>query len=184
MNRILAVSLLSLSAALVFVGGCATAPETSQAKAVLDAQVDEAVAVMKEKDPSISRFFDTSYGYAVLPKIFKGGFWAGGAYGRGVVYEKGRKVGYCDMSQATLGFTFGGEYFREIIFFRDKADLASFKYREYAFAAQVTGVALTAGAAAKADYRDGLAVFTATDKGLMVDASVGGQKFTYTPANP
>ena len=47
------------------------------------------------------------------------------------------------------------------------------------FSAQVTGVAATAGAAAKADYRDGMAVFVTPDKGLMVDASLGGQKFKY-----
>jgi hypothetical protein len=43
-------------------------------------------------------------------------------------------------------------------------------------------VAVTAGAAAKADYKSGMAVFIATDKGLMVDASLGGQKFKYVPA--
>ena len=84
------------------------------------------------------------------------------------------------MSQATLGFTFGGEYFREIIFFRDKEDLDKFKAEEYTFSAQVTGVALSAGAAAKADYKAGMAVFVMTDIGLMVDASLGGQKFNYS----
>jgi lipid-binding SYLF domain-containing protein len=85
------------------------------------------------------------------------------------------------MSQASLGFSFGGEYFREIIFFRDKEDLQRFCGEEYTFSAQATGVAATAGAAAKADYRDGMAVFITTDKGLMVDASLGGQKFDYSP---
>ena len=106
----------------------------------------------------------------------------GGAYGKGEVYEKGQMVGYCDMKQATLGFSFGGEYFREIVFFRDKSDLDSFKTDEYTFSAQVTGVAATAGAAAKADYQSGMAVFITTDEGLMVDASLGGQKFNYVTA--
>jgi hypothetical protein len=52
---------------------------------------------------------------------------------------------------------------------------------DFAFSAQATAVALTAGAAAKSDYQDGMAVFVAADKGLMVDASIGGQKFDYTP---
>ena len=43
-------------------------------------------------------------------------------------------------------------------------------------------MALTLGAAAKADYKDGMAVFVMADKGLMVDASLGGQKFKFTPA--
>lgn len=153
--------------------------ERSDARTVLSAQVKETVDIFKEKDPGIQTFFDKSYGYAVLPKVFKGAIWIGGAYGKGEVYEQGKMVGYCDMSQATLGFSFGGEYFREIIFFREKPDLDKFKSEEYTFAAQVTGVAATTGAAAKADYKSGTAVFVTTDKGLMVDASLGGQKFKY-----
>jgi lipid-binding SYLF domain-containing protein len=173
---------LSLCMAIVF-AGCSTAPERPQEKAVLTAQVTDAVAVFKDKDPSIDRFFQQSYGYAVLPKVFKGAFWIGGAYGKGEVYEKGKMVGWCDMSQATLGFSFGGEYFREIIFFKEKSDFDKFKTGEYTFAAQATGVAAKSGAAAKADYKAGTAVFVTTDKGLMVDASLGGQKFKYLSAS-
>ncbi len=171
-------TVLGLCMAIVF-AGCSTAPSKPEGREVLNSQVDEAVAVFKEKDPDIQRFFDKSYGYAVLPKVFKGAFWIGGAGGRGEVFEQGKKVGYCYMNQATLGFSFGGEYFREIIFFRDKSDLAKFMSEEYTFSAQVTGVAVTAGAAAKADYKSGMAVFITMDKGLMVDASLGGQKFQY-----
>lgn len=180
MNAIRFVTII-LTASLFF-AGCSVAPEKPEGQAVLSAQVNEALAIFKEKDPSIDKFFNQSYGYAVLPKVFKGAFWLGGAYGKGEVYEKGQMVGYCDMKQATLGFSFGGEYFREIVFFRDKSDLDSFKTDEYTFSAQVTGVAATAGAAAKADYQSGMAVFIATDKGLMVDASLGGQKFNYVTA--
>jgi lipid-binding SYLF domain-containing protein len=163
----------------ILLAGCAIAPEKPEAKAVLSAEVNETIAVFKEKDPEIQRFFDKSYGYAVLPKVFKGAIWVGGAYGKGEVYEQGKMVGYCSMSQATLGFSFGGEYFREIVFFKEKNDLDVFKTEEYTFSAQVTGVAATIGAAAKADYKKGMAVFITTDKGLMVDASLGGQKFNY-----
>jgi lipid-binding SYLF domain-containing protein len=166
----------------LFVAGCTTAPESREGQAVLGAQVTEAVAIFKEKDPSIDKFFKQSYGYAVLPKVFKGAIWLGGAYGKGEVYEKGQMVGYCDMKQATLGFSFGGEYFREIVFFRDKTDFDRFKADEYTFSAQVTGVAATTGAASKADYKSGMAVFIATDKGLMIDVSLGGQKFNYVTA--
>ena len=175
------VNLLTVLALYLFAAGCATVPERQESKAVLSAEVQEAVARLKEKDPGIKRFFDNAYGYAVLPKVFKGAFWIGGAYGKGQVYEKNRMVGYCSMSQATLGFSFGGEFFREIIFFRGKSDLDRFRTGEFTFSAQVSGVALTAGAAAKADYKYGMAVFVMTDKGLMVDASLGGQKFTYVP---
>ncbi len=176
----LKLSVLGLCLAILS-AGCATAPEKSMSKAVLSAEVEETIAIFKEKDPKIERFFDKSYGYAVLPKVFKGAIGIGGAYGKGEVYEQGKMVGYCSMSQATLGLSLGGEYFREIVFFRDKIDLDRFKAGKYTFSAQVTGVAATAGAAAKADYQSGMAVFITTDKGLMFDASLGGQKFKYVP---
>jgi lipid-binding SYLF domain-containing protein len=172
------ITMVGLCLAIIL-AGCAIAPEKPEAKAVLSAESNEAIAIFKDKDPGIQRFFDKSYGYAVLPKIFKGAFWVGGAYGKGEVYEQGKMVGYCSMSQATLGFSFGGEFFREIIFFKEKTDLDVFKSEEYTFSAQVTGVAVTLGAAAKADYKSGMAVFVTTDKGLMVDVSLGGQKFNY-----
>jgi len=168
-----------LGCILFLMGGCATVPKTAESKAVMSSGVKEAISVFKAKDPSIKSFFDKSYSCAVLPKVLKGGFWVGGASGQGEVYEQDQMVGYCRMSQATLGFSFGGEYFREIIFFRDKGDLDRFKSGDFTFSAQVTGVALSTGAAAKADYKSGMAVFVLTDVGLMVDASLGGQKFKY-----
>ena len=37
------------------------------------------------------KFFAKSYGYAVFPKVYKGAFFVGGAYGKGQVFEKGRQ---------------------------------------------------------------------------------------------
>src|SRR4030042_141669 len=170
------ITVTSLCLAIVF-AGCSTVPRRPEGKMVLSAEVEETLAIFKAKDPDIQRFIDHSYGYAVLPKVFKGAVLVGGAHGKGEVYEQGNMVGYCSMSQATLGFSLGGEYFREIIFFEEKNDLDVFTTEEYTFSAQITGVAATAGAAAKADYHAGMIVFIATDKGLMVDASLGGQKF-------
>lgn len=173
--------MIAVLAAMVLVTGCTAVPKTSAEKDVLDAEVREAVAAFRAQDSSIDRFFKQSHGYAVLPQIFKGGFWVGGSHGRGQVFEQGYLTGYCNMSQATIGFTFGGQFFREVIFFESKRAMDKFKTDEYTFSAEVSAVALTAGAAAKARYKNGMAVFIMPDKGLMVDASVGGQKFNFVP---
>ena len=182
MKEKMAGLMVFFAAAFLF-AGCSAVPKGPEGRKVLSAQVQEAITVMKEQDPSIETFFKRSYGYAVLPKIFKGAFWIGGAGGKGEVYERGSLTGYCSMGHATIGFSFGGEFFREIIFFRDKADLDKFKNEEFVFTAQATAVAITSGAAAKADYKSGMAVFVMADKGLMIDASIGGQKFDYVPKN-
>ena len=176
-----AISALCLAVLVLTATGCSPVPSSSQSKNVLKAEVQEAISIFKAKDPSIERFFNQSYGYAVLPKIFKGGFFIGGAHGRGEVHEHGKMVGFCNMTQGTLGFSFGGEFFREIIFFRDKPDLDKFKAEEFVFTAQASALAISAGVAAKADYKDGMAVFIMTDAGLMIDASIGGQQFKYSP---
>lgn len=169
---------------ILTVSGCRTVPETSESKAVKSAEVSEAIAAFKAKDPGIVVYFKESAGYAVLPKVFKAALWVGGAGGTGEVYQADNHVGYCRLSQATLGFSFGGEFFREIIFFQSPRDLDKFRTGEFTFSAQATAVAIEAGAAAKADYKDGMAVFIMTDKGLMVDASIGGQKFKYIDKQP
>ena len=173
------VSLAVFFVFAMFICGCEVTPKEPYQKIKLQSEAAEAIEIMKEKDPTLQTFFDKSYGYAVLPKIFKGAFLAGFAYGRGEVYENGEMVGYCDMKQASGGLSLGGEFYREIIFFREQQDFERFISGEYAFAAQVTGVAIKWGAAAKADYKDGMAVFIMTDVGAMVDASLGGQKFNY-----
>jgi lipid-binding SYLF domain-containing protein len=173
------ISLVCFFVFVIMVGGCAVTPEKPEGKVVLAADSNEAIAIMKTKDPTIQKFFDKSYGYAVMPKIFKGAFIAGVAGGKGEVYEQGKMVGYCKMSQVSGGFSFGGEFYREIVFFKDKKDLDKFKNEPYTFEAQVTGVVLSAGVAAKRDYNKGMAVFIMEDAGLMVDASLGGQKFNY-----
>ena len=161
--------------------GCSTAPERAESKAVLEANVAETLAEFKDKYPSINNYFNDSYGYAVLPKVIKGAFWVGGAGGKGAVYEQGALVGYTRMTQATLGFSFGGESFREIVFFADKAALDKFRSGPFTFSGQATALVIEAGAATKANYQDGMAVFVMTRSGLIVDASIGAQKFKYVP---
>lgn len=142
--------------------------------------VAETIAAFKNKDPGIKVFFDKAYGYAVFPTVGKGGVGIGGAYGKGEVYERGRQVGTTSLSQLTIGFQLGGQAYSEIIFFKDKATLDNFKSGNFAFSAQASAVAVTAGASADADYSNGVAVFTLAKGGLMYEASVGGQKFSYT----
>lgn len=57
---------------------------------------------------------------------------------------------------------------------------ASYAQRgNYELGAQASAVAATAGASADTNYDKGVAVFTVTGGGLMYEATVGGQKFTY-----
>jgi lipid-binding SYLF domain-containing protein len=139
------------------------------------------VLTFQKADPGLSTFFAKSAGYAVFPSVGKGGFGVGGAYGEGVVYQNNQPIGRAKLTQVSVGAQVGGQEFSQVIFFETTADLAHFVQGNFAFSGNVSAVALKSGAAAAAKYREGVAVFTATKGGLMLEASVGGQKFGYEP---
>jgi len=169
------------------------------AQAYADSTTD-AIKVIRGAGQS-GPFFDKCYGYAVFPNIGKGGIGIGGAHGKGKVYAGGKRVGDTSMTQVTIGLQFGGQAYSEIIFFENKAAFDAFTSGNFEFGAQVGAVAITAGASAQAGstgtttgasttqntattsakYSNGMAVFTVAKGGLMYEASVGGQKFSYTP---
>lgn len=142
---------------------------------------NKTIAAFKEKDSKLDNFFKQAQGYAVFPSIGKGAIGIGGAHGKGVVYEKGKPIGDTSLTQVTIGFQLGGQAYSEIIFFQDKKTLDNFKSGNFEFSAQASAVAVTAGASADANYEGGVAVFTMAKGGLMYEASIGGQKFSYDP---
>jgi len=166
------IGLLTLSA-------CSTAPSSSEAKSDLRHSSADALAQAESNDPSLRDIIRKSSGYAVFPTIGKGAIGIGGAYGKGDVYQHGAVVGYCDMSQASIGFQLGGQSYSELLVFETPLAVENFKNGNFSFDAQATAVALKSGAGANAKFVNGVAVFTMDEAGLMYEASVGGQKFSY-----
>jgi lipid-binding SYLF domain-containing protein len=103
------------------------------------------------------------------------------------------------MTQLSVGLQAGGQAYSEIIFFKDKAALDEFTTGNFEFGAGVSAIAITAGASATAGtsgsgagasgskehastaatYYKGMAIFTIAKGGLMYEASVSGQKFSF-----
>lgn len=175
-TRVIALATVVGSLAL---GACATAPRSVQGKADIEQDASVALARVQRTNPSVMDILQQADGYAVFPRVGKGGAGVGGAYGKGVLYERGVAVGYCDLSQATIGLQLGGQSYTELIAFNTRDALEAFKEGHFRFDAQATAVALKSGAGANAQYKNGVAVFTTDEAGLMLEASVGGQKFSY-----
>jgi lipid-binding SYLF domain-containing protein len=135
----------------------------------------------KEKDPGMAQVFAQAYGYAVFPTVGKGGVGLGAARGKGYVYQRGRLIGRSTLTQVTIGLQLGGQVYSEVVFFKDAAALSNFKQGKLKLDAQASAIALTARASADLGYRKGVAIVTMAKGGLMYEASVGGQKFSYTP---
>jgi lipid-binding SYLF domain-containing protein len=165
--------------ALVLIG-CTTTPPSEAKRETLDDDSHAAINRMMREDAGLKNMVDNAYGYAIFPDVGKGGLIVGGAYGRGEVYERGVMTGYADLRQATVGAQLGGQTFAELIVFQNREALEKFKANQLAFTANASAVAIKKGAAAAARYDNGVAVFTMPNGGLMFEASVGGQQFTYT----
>jgi len=149
----------------------------------LGTEAQKAIQVLQITDSGLSNYFSRAAGYAVFPSVGKGGlfFWA--EHGNGIVYEKGKPIGEAKLTEINVGAQVGGESFYEVIFFETPEALANFKQSNYEMSAKVDAVIAAEGASANAKYRDGVAVFTLARSGLMVQATVGGQKFKFKPLN-
>jgi lipid-binding SYLF domain-containing protein len=130
-------------------------------------------------DPLMGGLFEEAYGYVLFPNVGKAGFIIGGAAGNGAVYERNNLVGMAKLSQLSIGFQAGGQAYREVIFFESETDMERFKNNQFEFAAQISAVAVTAGASANIKYAEGVMVYTMQKGGLMYEASVGGQRFEF-----
>jgi lipid-binding SYLF domain-containing protein len=170
--------LTGLIAVVVLAGAMAA---SAADEPTLEAQVKDAIQLFKKTDSTIGKLFDTAYGYVVFPSVGKGAVGIGAAAGHGQVFEKGTLVGTAKLTQITIGAQLGGQEFAEVIFFEDKTSLDNFKGSEWAMSAGVSAVAAAESASADAKYKQGVVVFTVAKGGLMFEASVGGQKFKFTP---
>ncbi|MDX2313306.1 MAG: lipid-binding SYLF domain-containing protein [Gammaproteobacteria bacterium] len=155
-----------------------------------------------EKSPVCQPYFKKAYGYAMFPTIGQGAFGIGAAHGDGQVYRDGKVIGYTAMTQISIGFQLGGQAYSQIIFFEDKRAYDDFTRGNFEFDASASAVAITAGAQASAgttgstagasagpatgkqattSYYKGMSIFVHTKGGLMYEAAVGGQKFSFKP---
>lgn len=183
---------MSLLAVLVSVGASVSARA--------DVYTDAANVFRNAK--ASAPYFSGSYGYAVFPTVGKGGFILAGGYGRGRVFVAEDPVGDTTLTQASVGFQIGGQAYTQIIFFEDERAFREFSEGGFEFSGQVNATVIkasaqatagtagsTAGASGGTDdiesvspgYYKGMAVFIVATGGLMFEASVGGQRFSYKP---
>jgi lipid-binding SYLF domain-containing protein len=155
-----------------------------------------------KKSEAVQPFFKNAYGYAVFPTIGKAGIGIGGSYGTGHVYQGGKVTGEVSVIKGSIGWQLGAQAFSQMIFLQDKRAYDEFTSGNFEFDATASAVAITAGAQAsagtkgatagasagpatgkqaKTSYHKGMAVFVHAKGGLMYEASIGGQKFTFKP---
>lgn len=170
--------------------------------AIAVAESDKYAAALKrfQDSATVQPFLKSAYGYALFPTAGKGGLGIGAAYGSGQVYSGGKLVGKSKLFKLSWGLQAGGQAYSQIVFFQDKRAFEEFTAGSFEFDATASAVAITAGVQAQAgtkgtsagtsagpntakqlggNYVKGYAVFTHAIGGLMYEAAIAGQKFTY-----
>jgi lipid-binding SYLF domain-containing protein len=165
---------------IVVATACATAPQTASDRSTLEAKAYSTLNEMTARDPHLHGLLYQSAGYIVLPEIGKAGYGVGGAWGRGVLFQHGVPVGFITLTQASAGFQVGAQSFAELIVISDPYALANVKAGKFELGGNISAVVITAGASAAARFAHGVAVFQMPRGGLMVEASVAGQRLNYS----
>ncbi len=178
MKSILLLTTLLLTISLA---ACRTAPRNEDDRATLRSDAEAAINLAYRTDPTLAQAMGNAAGYAVFPTVGKGAFLVGGAFGRGVVFQNGVAIGFTTITQISAGATVGGQSYTQIIVFSTPEALQRFRSGNFTFNAQTSAVALHSGAGANARFSDGVAVFTMGEGGMMLEAAIGGQRFSFEP---
>src|SRR6186997_3392555 len=119
MNRLLYIAAAAVigSMTLAPLPGCTSPAPKASDQPALAAEASAALTTFKSEDPSLQELLEKSVGYAIFPEVGKAGLIAGGSYGQGEVFAGGEKIGYADITQATIGLQAGAQTFGELVVF-------------------------------------------------------------------
>lgn len=168
-------------AACLLLGACASRPPEPIGTQPPPEVVDTLQRLL-ENTPAARPYAESAYGYAVFPKVTRAAFSFGGASGQGLLLEQGIVVGRVTVGQFLHGISFGFESHAEVLFFEDREALESFKGGHLEFRGRAGASAGTVGAANDPAFAAGVAIFSMTRGGLMLDLSVAGAQYRFIPA--
>ena len=148
----------------------------------INVSVDVALERFYKQVQGSREFIHAAKGLLVMPNVKKAGFFIGGQYGEGALRVGGKTVAYYNLVSGSYGLTFGAQAMDIIIVFMTDEALKQFRASEGWEAGVDGNVALiTVGAGKRIDTtttRDPIVGFVFDVKGLMLDVSLKGAKFT------
>ena len=133
-------------------------------------------------DQRLAPFFAEAEVVAVYPLNVRGASAFGGAYGRGLVFDKAdRVIAHSRMWQISAGAQLGGQIYRQILFFRSREVYEGYVDTPAEFAGQVNAAVATFGVASTPSFHSDIALFTQLRGGLLLEASVGSHSYDFAP---
>jgi lipid-binding SYLF domain-containing protein len=143
----------------------------------IDETAQGALDTLFASNPKAENLFEMSYGWAVFDNLkLAFGFSGGGGNGVAKVRVTGEKT-YMKMGTAGIGIGLGVNTYQVVFLFQDSRTFNSFVEKGWQADATASAVAGEAGAEAKTDFSNGMAIYQITDKGLMAHADIAGTKY-------
>ena len=152
-------------------------------KAVLDAQINEALKTFEKEIPGGTAFLAKAKGYLVFPEVIKAGFLIGGEYGEGVLVDNNTSIEdtYYSMTSASIGFQAGAQKTTYVIVFTTEQMLNNFKTSNGIEGSVDGSVAIAKWGEGKdissLSFEKPIIMFAFSQKGLMYNLNVKGTKF-------
>ena len=143
----------------------------------IDETAKEALNTLFTTSPKAENHYEMAYGWAVFDNLkLAFGFSGGGGNGVAKARESGKKT-YMQMGTAGIGIGLGINKYQVVFLFQDSTTFKNFVEKGWQAEATASAVAGEAGAEAKTDFSNGMAIYQITDKGLMAFADIAGTKY-------
>ena len=148
----------------------------------IDVSVDVVLDRFKNDVKGADGYLASAKGVLVLPNVVRVGFFFGGEYGEGALIVDGKTVDYYSTAAGSFGFQFGAQSKDIVIIFMEENALTKFR-DSLGWSAGVDGsiVIVDEGAGGSLDtenVKDPIVGFVFGLKGLMLNLSLEGSKFT------
>lgn len=152
-----------------------TDTQIAEKRANIDQMAAKALKRLRAASPADGALLDKAVGHAVFDNT-KVAIGLSGGGGRGVAVM-GDSRSYMRMATGGVGIGLGVQSYQVIFAFENEATLKRFIEEGWEADAAAQASAGTSGANAESQFRDGIAIWQLTEKGLMASANVSGTKY-------
>ena len=165
----------------------AAKPSTQKAafaasKADLESASKSALNKLVADVPGASALNDKAVAVLVFPSITKAGFVVGGQFGEGVLWRKGKPVGYYNTAGASYGLQAGAQQYGYAMFFMNQKALDSLDSTQgFEVGVGPSVVVMDEGMAknvTSGTLTEDIYAFVFSQKGLMAGVGIQGNKIT------
>lgn len=158
--------------------GLAVAKDDKEAKkrSEIDAMAKKTLNTVLAKSKDAKALYGKSVGYAAFNNVKVAVIVSGGG-GDGVAIPKSGTRTYMKMGTVGIGLGLGGQKYQVLFLFETEQAMKSFIEKGWQADTSAQASAGDKGANVGVTFKDGVAFFQLTDKGLMASADIAGTKY-------